>query len=235
MGIKAVSSPLAGVPIRRKLASASWLDNTLRVWDVASGKTEWQALRLDNETTVTVSPLGFPVQGDPDVLDASLLYGLEQRDGTLDLLTPSEFRKQYGTKLLPSLVNRFNKFTEAHELTRSESELALALTLRADVDTKGRIRLAETAEQLALALHFGKEYGRAEQAMRTAIEVQEQVVAESPDDPSQKNALSYQWAELGKVLSAAGRNTEALVEISRAIESRRQRFDANPEGRKASL
>ncbi len=216
-------------PDSQKLISTSWLDSTLRVWDVASGETEWQALRLDSETTVTVSPLGFLVPGNPDVLDALLLYGVEQRDGTLDLLTPSEFRKRHGTTLLSALAARFNKFTEAHELTRSESELALALTLRADVDIKSRVQIGTLAEQLANALYFERDHWRAEQAIRTAIEIQQEVVNELPDNPLQQDVLSSRWLRLGTYLSAAGRNAEGLEAITASIAILQERIKSEPD------
>jgi len=222
-------------PDSKRVVTASFYDSTIRVWNLETQRTEWIGLLLSDGTASCFDASGTILHGDREVLSRDLLYVREQHSGSIEILTFSEFRKRYGTKLLSDLVNRFNKFTEAHELARSEAELASALTLRADVDTKGRVQIGKLANQLARGLYFEREYGRAEHAMRTAITVQEQVVDELPDNQTEKFTLSFYWKELAGVLSAAGRNSEALVEISRAIESSRHSLAANPNAGKRTL
>ena len=208
---------VAWSPDSQKLVSTSWLDNTLRVWDIATGRTEWQVLCLNEKTTVTLDSVGFPIQGDADVLESSLLYIVEGRNGAAEVMTMSEFASRYGAHFLSGLVQRFTTLLEAHELARCDAELTFALSVRARVDAQGRILIGALAEQLARARYFERDYGRAEQAMRMAIEIQQQAVNELPGDPAQKGVLSSRWLQLGTYLSAAGRNTEGLNAITTSI------------------
>jgi Tol biopolymer transport system component len=54
---------------------------------------QWIALNLPDGQAVTFSPSGGILHGDPEVIERELIYLVENEQGTLDILKPSEFRK----------------------------------------------------------------------------------------------------------------------------------------------
>lgn len=216
-------------PDSKKLASASWLDNTLRVWDVAAEKTEWQGLRLDETTTVTVTPEGVILDGDAEVVDASLLYALERRDGSVELIAPAEFRKRFSAQIVEQLSAAITQGLAAREFDRSAAVVTQALAIARDLDAKARGAVAKMAEQLAEAHYYERHYVQAEQEIRRSIEIQQQVVIERPEEHAEKGTLAFYWKLLGGYLSAAGRNAEALTAITTAVDVMQARVAAEPD------
>jgi tetratricopeptide (TPR) repeat protein len=92
-------------PDSKMLASSSWLDNTMRVWDAETGKTIWQALSFGGNSVVTFNAHGNPVLGDQDELNAGLLYVVEGLDGRMNLVPYEDFRKRNLVQLTKTEVN----------------------------------------------------------------------------------------------------------------------------------
>ena len=74
------------------LASAG-SDTTLRVWD-AGGETEWMAMQLPDGNVAVFSAAGELLHGDPDAVEKWLVYLVEEDDGHIAYLQPSEFRER---------------------------------------------------------------------------------------------------------------------------------------------
>jgi WD40 repeat protein len=83
---------LAWSPDSKRIVSGGWLDGTLRVWNIETGKTEWQALQLETDSAVTLSSSGQPLHGDRELLESAMWYLVEKPDGTVESLSFSEFR-----------------------------------------------------------------------------------------------------------------------------------------------
>ena len=49
---------------------------------------------LDDGNSITFSPAGEILHGDPEVVEKELVYLVETPSGTLELLKPSEFQKR---------------------------------------------------------------------------------------------------------------------------------------------
>ena len=62
--------------------------------DTETGQTLWLAVLLDDENSITFSPAGEILHGDPDVIEKELIYLVETPSGTLELLEPSEFQER---------------------------------------------------------------------------------------------------------------------------------------------
>ena len=86
---------LAWSPDGRFLASGSWLDCTLRIWNIETGDTEWMLVRLDRDPTVTLSPQGVIRYPESDKPLEKFWYLLERRDGSVDILSSTEFYERH--------------------------------------------------------------------------------------------------------------------------------------------
>ena len=85
---------LAWSPDSAKLASASWLDSTVRLWDVKTGKTIWLAVLLVPEQVAVFDATGQPIGEDKNLLDEHIKCVVRRDDGTCELLEFREFRKK---------------------------------------------------------------------------------------------------------------------------------------------
>jgi len=83
---------LAWSPLSNKLASASWLDSTVRVWDFKTGRTIWLAIHLVKEEIAVFDAEGGPISQDTDLLDEHIKCIIQKADGTCDLMDYREFR-----------------------------------------------------------------------------------------------------------------------------------------------
>ena len=86
---------VAWSPDSKRIVSGS-LDRTIRVWDVASGDTQWIAVLLDEANSATFTPAGQMLPSN-EAAEKQLIYVVEQSDGALKLLTPTEFRNHVAT------------------------------------------------------------------------------------------------------------------------------------------
>jgi WD40 repeat protein len=76
---------IAWSPDSQRIVSASWLDSTLRVWNIESGRTEWQAVLLESDVATVLTPSGQPFNSDTDQLNSSLFYLVEKPDGATEI------------------------------------------------------------------------------------------------------------------------------------------------------
>lgn len=75
-----------------RLASASWLDSTVRVWDFKTGRTIWLAIQLTPRQVAVFDSAGKPISQDNDLLDEHLICIIQAPDGTCELMDYQEFR-----------------------------------------------------------------------------------------------------------------------------------------------
>ena len=60
-------------------------------WNTETRDVEWTAVLLAGGQSVTFSPAGQIVDGDPAVIEKQLVYLVERPTGGVDVLKPSEF------------------------------------------------------------------------------------------------------------------------------------------------
>jgi hypothetical protein len=76
----------------RRLASSSH-SGVIRSWDLDLGYPEWSALLFADGTSVTFSPAGQILHGDPAVLEKQLVYAVQRTsDGPQELWTYRQFQ-----------------------------------------------------------------------------------------------------------------------------------------------
>ena len=192
-------------PDAKKLVSSSWLDNTLRVWDIETEQTEWQALRLDPTTSITLSTSGQIIDGDPDAMESSLLYVVEQRDGTMSILTPGEFHARYADKLLQKFLDDKDKVAAA---------VMLDHVLR--IVDSDRLDLPKPKLDVERWFQVGENFRGLRQLDKAALAYQRAVELDS-EHGAEWNNLGSAWNNLGCALFAQGKDREALEAVRRAI------------------
>lgn len=94
---------LAWSPDSREIASASWLDNTIRVWDIATGQTLWLAIQLTGSNMVAFNRHGELLDSTEDIDSSQLQYVIEQADGSMQALSFNEFHKRLKPRQKPLL------------------------------------------------------------------------------------------------------------------------------------
>lgn len=95
---------LAWSPDSKRLASASWLDGTLRMWNVETKKTEWMLLLIDGAgTTITLSASGELLHGDREVAKDQLIYLQETPTGKTTQMSYAEFHEKHAETLVRHL------------------------------------------------------------------------------------------------------------------------------------
>jgi WD40 repeat protein/serine/threonine protein kinase len=221
---------LAWSPDSKKLVSAGWFDNTLRVWDVATAKSEWQAVRLDGaESVVTLGPAGQVLHGDLDAMESSLMYVLEQRDGSMEILSFSQFRKRFAKDLVTACAKRAAKAMASKDWAAAERAFAEAATFRTDVTATPRRDIVGIGQSLYTALLAQHEYARAVFVLGVMIDLQESVARELPNEPDREYFLASCYDELAHAHTDSGRHADALVAVNKAISIAQDLVDKNPD------
>jgi hypothetical protein len=80
-------------PDSRKLVTALAPERCIVSWDSFRLEPEWLSLLLVDGESITFSPEGEILDGDPEVVEEELIYLLERPDGEVELLKPSTFRE----------------------------------------------------------------------------------------------------------------------------------------------
>jgi|GEM_PF-6458447 WD40 repeat protein len=83
---------LAWSPDSTKLASASWLDSMVRIWDLKTGKTIWLAILLNPKQVAVFDAAGEPISQGTRLLDEQIKCIRQTADGSCDLMDYREFR-----------------------------------------------------------------------------------------------------------------------------------------------
>jgi WD40 repeat protein len=74
-----------------KLASCSWLDSTVKVWDVKTGKPLWVSIQLTPRQVVAFDAVGEAISPDPNLLNEHIKCIVQKDDGTCELMDYSDF------------------------------------------------------------------------------------------------------------------------------------------------
>jgi WD40 repeat protein len=67
-------------------------DSTIRAYHADTAAPQWIGVNLPDGKSVTFSPEGKILHGDPETIEEELVYLVETDQGTLDILKPSEFK-----------------------------------------------------------------------------------------------------------------------------------------------
>ncbi len=73
---------------------SSGLDGTIRLWDAETQSVKWVLVVLPDKQSVTLSPTGEILAGDPAVIEREVAYIIETPTGAMEILEPSEFQQQ---------------------------------------------------------------------------------------------------------------------------------------------
>ncbi len=84
---------LAWRPHSHELLSAG-RDGSIRLWDADTQSIEWIVITLPDKQSVTLSPEGRLLDGDPVVFEREFAYIVEQTTGAMEILAPSEFQQR---------------------------------------------------------------------------------------------------------------------------------------------
>jgi len=92
-GYQRVISVAGWSPDGKFVGTAGWEDGTVLVTS-ADGTPIWSMAMLGQSEVVSFSPAGEVLHGDPKVMEKELVYLVENQDGRVEKLKPSEFRKR---------------------------------------------------------------------------------------------------------------------------------------------
>lgn len=82
---------IAWHPTSRKFLSCGD-DSTIRLWNADTQEMEWMLVVLANNQSLKFKPNGRILDGDPAVLEREFYYIVEQPNGAIEVLKPSEFQ-----------------------------------------------------------------------------------------------------------------------------------------------
>jgi WD40 repeat protein len=69
-------------------------DGTIRYYQAGPVEPQWVAVNLPDDKAVTFSPTGEILHGDRKVVEEELIYLVENEQGTIDMLTPTDFQER---------------------------------------------------------------------------------------------------------------------------------------------
>jgi len=69
-------------------------DGTMRLWDAETQSVKWVLVVLPDKQSVTLSPAGEILAGDPAVVAREFVYIVEKPTGAMEILEPSEFQQR---------------------------------------------------------------------------------------------------------------------------------------------
>lgn len=104
-GPQVVKAHTAGLAISidahpsRDLFTTTHDDSTIISWDADVMEPYWRALLLPEDQSVTITAAGQIMHGDREVVDEHLIYYVENDEGRIEMLTPTEFEKRIGQSL----------------------------------------------------------------------------------------------------------------------------------------
>lgn len=84
---------------RRDLALISDMNSSILAWDLREWRPYWRHVLLPDEQTVTLTAAGQIVNGDREAVNKYLVYYIENDDGRIEVLTPTEFETRIGQSL----------------------------------------------------------------------------------------------------------------------------------------
>ncbi len=76
--------------------------DAITCWDASIMEPYWQGVILPGKKAVTLTAAGQILHGDRELVEQSLVYYVENEDGTIELLKPSEFEKRIGESIFVS-------------------------------------------------------------------------------------------------------------------------------------
>ncbi len=87
---------------RRNVFITSLFEGTFVCWDGLAIEPYWIAVPLPEGHSVTITAAGQILDGDRAAIEKHLVYYIENEDGSIDMLTPSDFEKRIGESVFVS-------------------------------------------------------------------------------------------------------------------------------------
>lgn len=83
----------------RDLFLTTHSDHSIIAWDLQEADAYWRTVFLEDGQSITISAAGQIMHGDRKLVDEQLVYYVENKDGTIETLTPTEFEKRIGESI----------------------------------------------------------------------------------------------------------------------------------------
>jgi WD40 repeat protein len=84
-------------PDGERIAAGGW-DRTLRVWSMESHRTDTVIVFLDDGQTATFNADGTLLEGDPQAVEETFMYLVEQPNGATEILSRTQFLNRTGRR-----------------------------------------------------------------------------------------------------------------------------------------
>jgi WD40 repeat protein len=82
-----------------RLIAAGSENDLVQVWDAASSDPQWTSLVLADDQNITFNGAGQILHGDAETIERELVYLVENENGRLEVLKPSEFQQRIGQSI----------------------------------------------------------------------------------------------------------------------------------------
>ena len=78
---------------------AGSVGSALYAWNALTGEPQWVSVRLNNRQSLTFSAAGRLSYGDRSLADKELVYVVENANGVVELVKPSDFATRIGQSI----------------------------------------------------------------------------------------------------------------------------------------
>ncbi len=205
-------------PDSKQLASASWLDGTLRMWNIDTLKTQWMLLLIDDAgRTVTLSPSGELFHYDRAIAEEELLYLRESADGKVTVMTFADFHDRHAGAMVRHLGELSWLAARRREIAQAEFRYRqmIAYGNRANYET-----IRDNTSALVAALTEMQQHESALSMMSALIQLDLKLMESHSKQGQATNRLISNLARRHTLLLNLNRPQEALAD---AVEIQRRR------------
>ncbi len=222
--------------VGNRAAARASFDKAARLTEevLASRPDDLDALILAMEVQADLEQTSL---GLNDVTRASLAQARHR-----NLLQTLERRTQESPRVAEAIADGYADRAAAYEIRAdyadAETALMVALPLFERLPTERRTaavreRHAFVLKRLGAVLQWLDRYADAELRYRQALVLDEEALAEHPDDPEAQWRVTVTLSNLGGVLTRLGRRDDSLAPWTRALEMRRATVAADPKDQRA--